>query len=63
MTSKSSAFTGKHMAAVFIGGFGVVIAVNLVMASYAVGCFHGTVVDNSGLRQTMMFTLSPAPMM
>ena len=47
MTPKSSAFTGKHMAAVFIGGFGVVIAVNLVMASYAVGSFHGTVVDNS----------------
>ena len=47
MTRKSSAFTGKHMAAVFIGGFGVVIAVNLVMASYAVGSFHGTVVDNS----------------
>lgn len=40
-------FTGKHMAAVFIGGFGVVIAVNLLMASFAVGSFHGTVVDNS----------------
>jgi nitrogen fixation protein FixH len=47
MTSKSSSFTGRHMAAVFVGGFGVVIAVNLVMASYAVGSFHGTVVDNS----------------
>lgn len=47
MTPKSSAFTGKHIAAVFIGGFGVVIAVNLVMASFAVGSFHGTVVDNS----------------
>ena len=47
MTSKSTRFTGKHMAAVFIGGFGVVIAVNLVMASYAVGSFHGTVVENS----------------
>lgn len=45
--SKSSTFTGKHMAAVMIGGFAVVIAVNLVMASYAVGSFHGTVVDNS----------------
>jgi nitrogen fixation protein FixH len=47
MTSRTGTFTGKHMAAVFVGGFGVVIAVNLVMASYAVGSFHGTVVDNS----------------
>ena len=30
-----------------IGGFGVVIAVNLFMASHAVSSFHGTVVDNS----------------
>ena len=44
---KSSTFTGKHMALVFIGGFGVVIAVNLVMATFAIGSFHGTVVDNS----------------
>lgn len=47
MTSTSRAFTGKHMAAVFVGGFGIVIAVNLFMASHAVGSFHGTVVDNS----------------
>ncbi len=47
MTSKSKAFTGKHMAAVFVGGFAIVIAVNLYMASHAVGGFHGTVVDNS----------------
>jgi len=45
--SKSSTFTGRHMAMVFVGGFGVVIAVNLVMASFALGSFHGTVVDNS----------------
>jgi len=44
---KSSTFTGKHMALVFVGGFGIVIAVNLVMATFAVGSFHGTVVDNS----------------
>jgi nitrogen fixation protein FixH len=43
----SRTFTGRHMAAVSIAGFGVVIAVNLVMASFAVGSFHGTVVDNS----------------
>jgi nitrogen fixation protein FixH len=47
MASKSPAFTGKHMALVFIGGFALVIAVNLLMASFAVGSFHGTVVDNS----------------
>lgn len=40
-------FTGKHMALVFIGGFGVVIAVNLVMAGFAVSSFHGVVVENS----------------
>lgn len=47
MTSRSTRFTGKHMAAIFVGGFGIVIAVNLLMASIAVGSFHGTVVDNS----------------
>lgn len=47
MKAASRAFTGKHMAAVLVGGFGVVIAVNLVMASFAAGSFHGTVVDNS----------------
>jgi nitrogen fixation protein FixH len=47
MTSPRANFTGKHMALVFVGGFGIVIAVNLVMASFAVGSFHGTVVDNS----------------
>lgn len=47
MTGKSNTFTGKHMAAVFVGGFGVVIAVNLFMAYRAVDGFHGTVVDNS----------------
>lgn len=47
MTRTHGPFTGRHMAAVFAGGFAVVIAVNLVMASVAVGSFHGTVVDNS----------------
>ena len=40
-------FTGKHMAAILIAGFGVVMAVNFYMASLATGGFHGTVVDNS----------------
>jgi nitrogen fixation protein FixH len=39
--------TGRHVAAIFVGFFGVVIAVNMLMASYAVGGFGGTVVDNS----------------
>jgi len=45
--STSRTFTGRHMAAVFVGGFAVVIAVNLFMATNAIGSFHGTVVDNS----------------
>ena len=40
-------FTGRHMAAVLIAGFGVVIAVNLIMATLAVGSFSGVVVENS----------------
>ncbi len=41
------AFTGRHMAIIMVAGFGVVIAVNAVMASLAIGGFHGVVVDNS----------------
>lgn len=47
MARANSTFTGRRVAAIFIGGFAVVIAVNLLMASIAVGSFHGTVVDNS----------------
>ncbi len=47
MSTKSFNLTGRHVAAIFAGGFAVVIAVNLLMASIAVGSFHGTVVDNS----------------
>jgi len=47
MATRRKEFTGKHMALVFVGGFGIVIAVNLFMAYNAVGGFHGTVVDNS----------------
>ena len=39
-------FTGRHMAAILVTGFGVVIAVNVLMASLAVGTFGGVVVDN-----------------
>ncbi|WP_349512761.1 FixH family protein [Erythrobacter sp. NFXS35] len=47
MATKRKEFTGKHMAMVFVAGFGIVIAVNLVMASFAVSGFHGVVVANS----------------
>ena len=45
--TRKKPFTGKHMAAILVAGFGVVVAVNFTMASYAVGGFHGIVVDNS----------------
>lgn len=48
MTTKAKApFSGKHMAAILIAGFGIVAAVNFFMASLATGGFHGVVVDNS----------------
>ena len=40
-------FTGRHAAIIIIAFFGVVIAVNLVMATLASRTFGGTVVDNS----------------
>lgn len=40
-------FTGRHMTAILVAGFGVVIAVNLVMARLAVSTFGGVVVENS----------------
>jgi nitrogen fixation protein FixH len=40
-------FTGWHMLAILLGMFGTIIAVNFVMARFAVGTFGGTVVDNS----------------
>jgi len=43
----SKTFTGRHMAAILIGFFGVVIAVNLVMAYFASTTFGGLVVENS----------------
>jgi nitrogen fixation protein FixH len=43
----SKPFTGYHMAAILIGFFGIVIAVNIYMAKLAIGTFGGTVVDNS----------------
>lgn len=40
-------FTGRKMAAILVGGFGVVIGVNLVMAWQASSTFGGVVVENS----------------
>lgn len=41
------AFTGRHFAAVMLGGFGVVIAVNLAMAVLAARSHPGMVVESS----------------
>jgi nitrogen fixation protein FixH len=40
-------FTGYHMATILVAFFAIVIAVNFVMARYAIETFGGTVVDNS----------------
>jgi len=40
-------FTGRKMAAILVGGFGVVIGVNLLMAWQASSTFGGVVVENS----------------
>lgn len=45
--TKPKKFTGYHAAAIIVSFFGVVIAVNLLMASFAVLTFGGTIVDNS----------------
>jgi nitrogen fixation protein FixH len=41
------AFTGRHMLAIMLAFFGVVVAVNMLMATLAARTFGGTVVDNS----------------
>ena len=46
-TSKRRPFTGRHIAAILVAFFGVVIAVNLVMAHFASSTFGGVVVENS----------------
>lgn len=40
-------FTGRHMAAIMVAFFGVVIAVNVTMARLATSTFGGVVVENS----------------
>ncbi len=47
-TEKSAGkLTGKHVLAIFVGAFGVIIAVNLFMAWSAISTFPGTEVQNS----------------
>lgn len=43
----SSSFTGRHMAMILVAFFGVVIAVNMTMATLASRTFGGLVVENS----------------
>lgn len=40
-------FSGWHMTAILVGGFAVVFAVNILMATIAIGSFGGVVVENS----------------
>ena len=40
-------FSGWHMAAIMIAFFGVIVSVNMLMASFAVSTFGGKVVENS----------------
>lgn len=46
-TARRKPFTGWHMFGILLGGFGVVIAVNFLMAHYASSTFGGVVVENS----------------
>ncbi len=40
-------FTGRHFAIIMVAGFGIVVAVNLFMATLATRGFGGVVVENS----------------
>jgi len=43
----SKPFTGRHMALILVGFFGVVIVVNMLLATLASTSFTGVVVENS----------------
>ncbi|MGI9481633.1 MAG: FixH family protein [Hyphomicrobiales bacterium] len=47
ISSKPKEFTGKHMIALVCAFFGTIIAVNLVLAYFAIGTWTGLVVPNS----------------
>lgn len=46
-SAKAREFTGKHMLAVMLAFFGVIVAVNLTMATFARTSWSGLVVKNS----------------
>ena len=46
-TNARRGFTGRHMTAIMIAFFGVVVAVIILMARLAIGTFGGVVVENS----------------
>jgi len=46
-TQRKRPFTGRHLAIIMVAGFGIVVAVNFTMASFATNGFHGVVVENS----------------
>ena len=46
-SAKAGEFTGKHMLAIMLAFFGVIIAVNLTMATFARTSWSGLVVQNS----------------
>lgn len=46
MTSRKP-FTGRHMTAILVAFFGVVVSVNMLMATLATRTFGGVVVENS----------------
>ncbi len=45
-------FTGWHFTAIMVGGFSIVVAVNLFMASMAVGSFGGVARAGAGCSTT-----------
>lgn len=47
LASTPPSFTGRHMLAVVLGFFGVIIAVNLTLALFAARSWTGLVVENS----------------
>jgi nitrogen fixation protein FixH len=46
-STKQRTFTGRHMLAVMVAFFGVIVAVNLTMATFAMKSWTGLVVQNS----------------
>lgn len=47
MGSRAKPFTGKHITAILLGSFAVVLGVNLLLADLASSTFGGEVVENS----------------